>query len=65
VLERVPDSAAPARAGVSTTGSAPPATYVERIAVEVKGKVRPVPVSQIDYITADGPYAELHVAVRR
>jgi two-component system, LytTR family, response regulator len=64
VLERVPDggsSARPASAGVP----APAPPYMERIAVEVKGKVRPVPVSQIDYITADGPYAELHVAGRR
>jgi two-component system LytT family response regulator len=64
VLERVPDSASSAR---TTPGGAPPPAppYMERIAVEVKGKVRPVPVSQIDYITADGPYAELHVAGRR
>ena len=34
--------------------------YLERIAVEMRGKVRVVPVEQIDYITADGPYAELH-----
>ncbi|MEO7458155.1 MAG: LytTR family DNA-binding domain-containing protein [Gemmatimonadaceae bacterium] len=42
-----------------------PAHYLERIAVEVKGKVRPVPVAEIDYITSDGPYAELHVAGRK
>ena len=41
------------------------AEYLERIAVEVKGKVRPVPVGEIDYITSDGPYAELHVGDRR
>jgi two-component system LytT family response regulator len=64
VLERVPDSGSAAR---TTPGGvpAPAPPYMERIAVEVKGKVRPVPVSQIDYITADGPYAELHVAGRR
>lgn len=39
--------------------------YLERIAVEMKGKVRVVPVAQIDYITASGPYAELHVGDRR
>ena len=38
--------------------------YLERIAVEMKGRVRVVPVSQIDYITASGPYAELHVGER-
>jgi two-component system LytT family response regulator len=39
--------------------------YLERIAVEMKGQVRVVPVKQIDYITASGPYAELHVAEKR
>jgi two-component system LytT family response regulator len=40
----------------------PPAhTYLDRIAVESRGQVRVVPVERIDYITASGPYAELHV----
>ncbi len=34
---------------------------VSRIAVEVRGQIRAVPVDRIDYITASGPYAELHV----
>lgn len=38
--------------------------YLERIAVEMKGKIRVVPVDQIEYITSDGPYAELHTADR-
>jgi two-component system, LytTR family, response regulator len=38
--------------------------YLERIAVEMRGKVRVVPVDQIDYITASGPYAELHTGER-
>ena len=38
--------------------------YLERIAVEMKGQVRIVPVEQIDYIEASGPYAELHVGGR-
>ena len=37
-------------------------TYLERIAVEMHGKVRVVPVATIDYIVASGPYAELYVA---
>jgi two-component system, LytTR family, response regulator len=45
----------------SASGSAP---YLERIAVEMRGKVRVVPVEQIDYITASGPYAELHTGDR-
>jgi two-component system LytT family response regulator len=36
-------------------------SYLERIAVESRGQVRVVPVESIDYITASGPYAELHV----
>ncbi|MDX1430636.1 MAG: response regulator [Rhodothermales bacterium] len=35
--------------------------YVERIAVEMRGQMRVVPVEKIDYIDADGPYAQLHV----
>ena len=40
-------------------------TYLERIAVEMHGKVRVVPVASIDYIVASGPYAELYVADKR
>lgn len=36
-------------------------SYLERIAVDMRGKVKVVPVEQIDYISASGPYAELHV----
>ncbi|HEU0014536.1 MAG TPA: LytTR family DNA-binding domain-containing protein [Longimicrobium sp.] len=41
---------------------APPAApaYLERIAVEMRGQVRVVPVGEIDYVVAAGPYAELH-----
>ena len=38
--------------------------YLERIAVEMRGKVRVVPVSQVEYITASGPYVELHTSER-
>lgn len=41
------------------------AQYLERIAVETHGQVKPIPVAQIDYISAAGPYAELHVGDRR
>jgi two-component system, LytTR family, response regulator len=40
----------------------PQPAYLERIAVEMRGQVRVVPVETIDYITASGPYAEIHVA---
>jgi two-component system LytT family response regulator len=46
-------------------GSALATTHLERIAVEMHGQVKPIPVSQIDYISAAGPYAELHVGDRR
>ena len=35
--------------------------YADRIAVELRGQVRAVAVERIEYITASGPYAELHV----
>ena len=35
--------------------------YVDRIAVELRGQIRAVPVDRIEYFTASGPYAELHV----
>src|SRR5690349_13097420 len=56
-----PGSDASARAPAPSTAAS---GYLERIAVEMKGKVRVVPVAQIDYITASGPYAELHVGDR-
>ncbi|HYD52339.1 MAG TPA: LytTR family DNA-binding domain-containing protein [Gemmatimonadaceae bacterium] len=37
---------------------------LERIAIELKGKLRVVPVAEIDYVTSSGPYAELHVGDR-
>lgn len=39
--------------------------YLERIAVEMRGQVRVIPVKQVDYIIASGPYAELHVGDKR
>jgi two-component system, LytTR family, response regulator len=38
--------------------------YLERIAVEMRGQVRVVPVVTIEYIAASGPYAEIHVGDR-
>ena len=54
VLQHGSQEPAPSRPTADSSG------YLERIAVEMRGKVRVVPVEQIDYITADGPYAELH-----
>lgn len=35
-------------------------SYLERIAVDMRGQVRVVPVKHIQFITASGAYAELH-----
>lgn len=55
-----------AASGASSGGaSAKSVQYLERIAVEMHGQVKPIPVAQIDYISAAGPYAELHVGDKR
>jgi len=56
-------AAAPAPPSASGDGRSS-SPYLERIAVEMRGKVRVVPVSQIEYITASGPYVELHTSER-
>lgn len=45
--------------------AAEPPRFLERIPIETRGKVRVVPVDDIEYIVASGPYAELHVGDRR
>jgi len=52
------------RAGADKPGTAK-SQYLERIAVEMRGQVRVVPVKQIDYMVASGPYVELYVADKR
>jgi two-component system LytT family response regulator len=52
------------RAGAAPAGPAK-SQYLERIAVEMRGQVRVVPVKQIDYMVASGPYAELFVGDKR
>ncbi len=44
---------------------APRGEYLERIPVEMRGKVRVVPVTEIDFIVASGPYAELYSGDRK
>ena len=44
---------------------APHEPPLERIPVESRGKIKFVPVAEVDYITADGPYAEVVTASRR
>jgi len=43
----------------------PNVKYLERIAVQMRGKMRVVPVAQIDYVTASSQYVELHVGTHR
>jgi two-component system LytT family response regulator len=59
------DESAPRTGESSAAPSAAPTRYLDRIAVESKGRVRFVPVEDIDYIAADGPYAELVAGGRR
>jgi two-component system LytT family response regulator len=35
--------------------------YLKRLAVETRGQIRIVPVDRVDFITASGSYAEVHV----
>lgn len=42
-----------------------PHRYLERFAVHMRGRTRVVPASEIDYITASGAHAELHVGKTR
>jgi two-component system LytT family response regulator len=61
-----PAAAAAPPAAAAAPAPAPPARreYLERIAVESRGQVRVVPVAKVLYITASGPYAEIHTAER-
>lgn len=56
--EQAPTVKMPGRAGAG-------ARYLDRIPVESRGKVRFIPMSDIDYILASGPYAELVVGDRK
>ncbi len=61
------EPSAATHAATTSGASAPGATagYLERIAVDMRGQVKIVPVRQIDFIEANGPYAELHVGDRK
>ena len=62
VLQETGASSPPATAPTSPRGDT---RYLERIAVESRGKVRFIPLSEVDYILASGPYAELVVGDRK
>jgi two-component system LytT family response regulator len=55
-----PAPAAPARLPLAATPE-----YLERIVVQTRGKMRVVPVTEVEYITASGAYSELHVGSAR
>jgi two-component system LytT family response regulator len=54
----------PEGVSVQTADSPSKPKYLERITVEMRGQLRVVPVSKVDYVSASGPYAELHVGER-
>lgn len=54
----------PAAATAQPADAPPKPKYLERITVEMRGQLRVVPVSRVDYVSASGPYAELHVGDR-
>lgn len=56
---------APALKPPKSAGAGAGARYLDRIPVESRGKVRFIPISDIDYILASGPYAELVVGDRK
>jgi two-component system LytT family response regulator len=68
LLTLLQGGAAPAALPFADAAQAEPARErpapVERIAVEMRGQVRVVPVDEVEYVTASGPYAELHTAER-
>jgi two-component system LytT family response regulator len=65
LLTLLQGGAVPAGPATSPRPTAPAAGYLDRIAVQMKGRMRVVPVSQIEYISSSGPYAELHVGPER
>ena len=53
------------RATDVSAAPAPKGEYLERIPVEMRGKVRVVPAKEIEFIVASGPYAELYSGDRK
>jgi two-component system, LytTR family, response regulator len=64
-VSRLSDELRTLLSGPESEREAQKGQYLERIAVEMRGQVRIVPVKQIDYLIASGPYAELYVADKR
>jgi two-component system LytT family response regulator len=56
------------QAGTPPMVATPPVAaprYLDRIAVQMHGKVRVIRVAEIEYVTASGPYVDLHVGTQR
>lgn len=62
--ERFSEAFRRARKAVEARSLTEEKRWLQRIPVEMRGQMRVVPVDRIDYITASGPYAELHVGER-
>lgn len=56
-LRHVLDAGVVNPAGARSAGGSP---YLERVAVESRGQLRVVPVGNIEYVAASGPYVTLH-----
>jgi two-component system LytT family response regulator len=61
VLDEAPAGSGPGPPPPAGSGAPSLGAYAQRFSVESRGLVRLVPVEAIDYVTASGPYAELHV----
>lgn len=57
LLELLQNGHPPAQSPVHATEP----RHFERISVQTKGRIRLIPVTSIEYVTANGPYAVLHV----
>ncbi|MFL5583019.1 MAG: LytR/AlgR family response regulator transcription factor [Gemmatimonadaceae bacterium] len=67
VLQGGDGASAPPAPGAAPSAAPAPSGggYLERFAVETRGKVRVIPANEVDYIVQSGPYAELYVGDRR
>lgn len=59
------ESQRPGRGNSQAERKGPSTSYLERIAVEMRGQIRVVPVEKIQFIAASGPYAVLHAGSDR
>lgn len=55
--------AAPLTTATRDSAASPP--YLERIVVPARGRLAVIPIGEVDYICASGPYAEIHAGPRK